>query len=357
MRAIIAFRRSQVADDLAALLARYEWDVDAPVRDATSMPPIHAFQAQATALRLQQTVENELARAPVDALSEDDRRDLAAAHEAQQEATVAQERVLAQEQGILTRRYPDQVHMDGAYHLGNEPASLQQLAAGEARAILDQIAAEDRVFADLTFQYPIYDRQTQTWGTVHFETGKRHVIIRLRNGQSEKLKAASSRLVHDLIRGDRTSPTRTKIRHGLELAYGRLRAVWMEPVDGSLPLEFDQIKVLEANSAREAFTGAVLMERSLWSVLRERRGDLRVAGVFLLLGSICLLMTSPLIFDFDSHLHFLSAKTWHNGWYAWVAGNAGRIATAFSVAIFLPIAQVLLYWREVRRRPIINWSA
>jgi hypothetical protein len=118
-------------------------------------------------------------------------------------------------------------------------------------------------------------------------------------------------------------------------------------------IAFARIKVLEPGRSVEAFSGTVIPEKSLASVIHQRRSDLILAGVFLILGVTLSLLSSPMVLNFDYRTH---VPHWINGWLAWGSGNMSRIGSAFFVAVFLPIIQILLYWRAVRRKPSIDWN-
>jgi hypothetical protein len=117
---------------------------------------------------------------------------------------------------------------------------------------------------------------------------------------------------------------------------------------------FLRIRVLEANSAIEAYSGDVQPARGFRWTLQQRRNDIRVAIVFLVLGFFVLLLESPLALNLDARLHDLTH--WTNGWLSWYVGNVQRMGSALFVAIFLPVIQVFLFWRATKSQPSINWS-
>jgi hypothetical protein len=120
------------------------------------------------------------------------------------------------------------------------------------------------------------------------------------------------------------------------------------------PYSFSRIRVLEANSYLEAYSGEVEPERGFRWTVRQRRTDIRVAVVFLLLGFSVLFAESPVVFNLDLRLHDLSH--WTNGWLGWTVGNVQQMGSALFVAVFLPVIQVFLFWRAAEHQPYINWS-
>ena len=237
--------------------------------------------------------------------------------------------------------------------LGSAPP-LFSLAADEAREIIFHISRPDKKLARITFQYPIFDRQTQTFGTVHYEPDKHHIVIRLKNSHSEKLKLATERLAGDLIRGKIEGRRSIRIMNAIRALAGAVLTAWFRMPDrhrGKIALA--RIKVLEPGNPVEAFSGTVIPEKSLASVVHERRSDVVLAGVFLSLGLAISLLSSPILLNFDYQTH---TEHWINGWVPWFSGNMSRIGSAFFVAVFLPIIQILLHWRAVRRKPSIDWN-
>ena len=265
---------------------------------------------------------------------------------------------LIEEIGTLTRQtraYSRDGSSDNgqASVLGSAPP-LFSLAADEAREIIFHISRYDKQLAKITFQYPIFDRQTQTFGTVHYEPDKHHIVIRLKNSHSEKLKLATERLAGDLIRGKIEGRRSIRIMNAIRALAGAVLTAWFRMPDRHRGrIAFARIKVLEPGRSVEAFSGSVIPERSLASVVHERRGDVILAGVFLTLGLAISLVSSPIMLNFDYQTH---TEHWINGWLAWGSGNMSRIGSAFFVAVFLPIIQILLHWRAVRRKPSIDWS-
>jgi hypothetical protein len=355
-------------------LERYDWtiDLEIPSRsdrarnaddatspDATSAEPTPASRreywlalireitpstvvsAQESAVRSQQEAEERLSREGSAAAL--------AVLELQHKATEAQEAavIAGTERLIEADQQLPGGSAAGTFH------SIPELAAVEAAEILEHVAPTDRELARITFQYPIFDRQTQTFGTVHYEPDMHHTIIRLKNEQSEKLKAATQRLVEDLIIAGREVSRSVRALNAIRAAGRFLLRAWFRPAHRQRrQIAFGRIRVLEPRSANEAFSGEVVSERSLESVIRERRGDLIVAAVFLSLGVVVFLLSSPLVWNFDYKTH---TQQWSDGWLPWIAGNLSRVGSAFFVGVFLPIIQIWLYWRNVRRKPSIEW--
>lgn len=360
MRAIIAFEVENGPGAVEEVLRQQGWTLELPEGDSwrtliARLPPVGAWDSQWTAWRLQTQVEHELARAEGQDLDPATLDDVRRARTAQNVASEAQRAAIEEQKVVLDRLAPDFLARGVSRDNNGEPKDLRALAASESELILGQIAAEDRDYALLTFQHPIYDRRTQTWGTVHYEPDhqQRHIVIRLRNSHSERLKRATQRLVAHLL-GDVEDESRAaRVRRLSSEIRALAHWLWYRKLRSD-PMEFEPIKVLEPGSPREAFYGSVVSERTLGSVVRERRGDLFIAGIFGALGVASLLLESPLILDYDKRVHDLTI--WHSGWLAWMAGNVGRLGTSLFVASFLPVIQVLLAWREVRRRPAVVWD-
>jgi hypothetical protein len=357
MRSVVPFETERDSSSIDETLSTYDWMIDAGITSPEERRAFWLLQiedaaphavllAQEAAWKSQQDAERELERSFGG--------EATIVLEKQHEATEAQAAAMVAERQIIVSTDGDGP-AGSPRGVGPVPVRLVQLAAREAGEILHQVAEDDKELALITFQYPIFDRQTQTFGTVHYESDKHHTTIRLKNTHSEKLKIATQRLVEDVVRG--RVPDRRSVRvWSATKAVGQslLRAWFRSPHRYRRPVVFARVKVLEPRSSNEAFSGIVVAERSLAAVLRERRGDLIVAGVFLVLGVTASLLSSPWVWDFDRRLQTLTI--WRDGWLAWAAGNMSRIGSAFFVGVFLPIIQVWLYWRSVRRKPSIEWN-
>jgi hypothetical protein len=358
MRSIIPFEVDKAATVVDRILDNFDWTMPDQPEQATDfdwqdavrqVPSRGALHAQEKALREQYTAERELERLNLSKLPS---QEVEQVRSAQHTAIAAQEVAIDREHGLLTMKTIPE-NSDGQKRAVMKLSEFQLLAATEARKILDIVAEEDKEYANLTFRYPIFDRRTQTWGTVHYEPTKHHAVIRLRNSHSEKLKIATQHLVEHLVLGDRQvrHHSRAAVMAGLakQMANYLWYQGWKRPAK---PITFEHIKVLEAGTSNEAFTGAVVAEKSLISVLRERSDDLKVAGVFLFLGLTTLALSSPWLFNFD---YRLKLQSWQDGWLSWFSGNLTRLGSALFVGVFLPLIQVWLYWRAVRRKPSIVW--
>jgi hypothetical protein len=194
----------------------------------------------------------------------------------------------------------------------------------------------------------------ETWGTVHYEPGQRHVVIRLRNSNSEKLKTASEHLVKSFLSEVRPKEKTLRFKIFFDKLRGLVQSALYRIPKQDSPFTFSRIRVLEANSAIEAYSGDVQPARGFRWTLQQRRTDIKVAIVFLVLGFFVLLMESPWVFNLDARLHDLSH--WTDGWLSWYVGNIQRMGSALFVAIFLPVIQVFLFWRATKSQPYINWS-
>lgn len=317
-----------------------------------NMPPEHPRKAAQDASRLQHLAAAELDE--LDQLDELNSSKFRKFSEQQHKAAVAQDDALLAERTELAIN-ANSGKKDNFLQLDGKRLSRFQLtAAREARLILDQIWDEDRSYALVAFKYPIFERESETWGTVHYERGQRHVVIRLRNSNSEKLKAASEHLVRSFLTEVHPKQKILRIRIFFD-GLGRLaQSVFYRVPRQESPYTFSRIRVLEANSSIEAYSGGIQPERGFRWTVQQRRTDIRVAVVFLLLGISVLLMESPLIFNLDERLHNLTH--WTNGWLSWFAGNMQRVGSALFVAVFLPVIQIFLFWRATKNQPYIHWS-
>jgi hypothetical protein len=311
----------------------------------TNMPPEHPRKVARDASRLQHLAETELEQFGNSDTSINFRTQQRDAADAQDSALLTERIELA----INANSEEDSLILDG-----KKISAFQFNAAREARLILDQIWDDDRAYALVAFKYPIFERESETWGTVHYERGQRHVVIRLRNSNSERLKAASEHLVKSFL--TEIHPKQKVLR--IRVLFTRLgnisQAVFYRVSKQDRPYTFSRIRVLEANSSIEAYSGEVQPERGFRWTLQQRRTDIRVAIVFLLLGISVLLIETPLIFNLDEKLHNLTH--WTNGWLSWFAGNVQRMGSALFVAVFLPVIQIFLFWRATKSQPYINWS-
>jgi hypothetical protein len=375
MRSVIPFETERAAASIDETLDEHDWLIDNGLPDGPSEPlsdaegversnhvratkaairthwlsliedvaPYSVLSAQEAALRSQQYAEEQLAEHP----GEGSQAVLQKQHSA---TAVQKEAFLAEEESLLHQGDGNSSRPGFDAALGLD---ISHLAAREAGEILKHVADTDKELAIITFQYPIFDRQTQTFGTVHYEPDMHHTTVRLKNEQSEKLKVATQRLVEGVVIGKPDVRRSARILNAARKAGRAITRLWFRSGHRYRRLiVFGRIRVLEPGSSNEAFSGTVVAERSLDSVIRERRGDLTIAGVFLFLGLTVSILSSPWIWDFDLRLH---NGTWSDGWLAWVAGNLSRIGSAFFVGAFLPVIQIWLYWRSVRRKPSVEW--
>jgi hypothetical protein len=359
MRSITSFQFEESADTVDRVLRSFEWSIADQSTELTSaqwQEAVEQAEPEVALDALQRVVRQQRAATrQLEHLTDADPEEGAEVVRAQRVATEAELRAIRQDQQYIARRAAETMVNGGRGTAQVVLDDFQRIAIREARYIFDQIAEEDQRYAILTFRYPIFDRTTQTWGTVHYEGGHRRAVIRLRNSQPERLRRATKRLVEDLIAGDPRARNRPRLI-GLWYVVRELgRAVWYKRSRRRSRIVFEHVRVLESRSSREAFTGEVATERTLQSVLHERRGDLNVAAFFFFIGLATLLVSSPLVLNLDYVLHQNTA--WKDGWLAWFAGNLSRLGSAFAVAVFLPIIQVWLHWRAVKRRPSIIWSA
>jgi hypothetical protein len=315
----------------------------------SNMAPEHPRKMARDASRLQHLVEAELKQ-----LQEDDPSRAPNFTIQQHEAASTQDTALLTERIELAIN-GNSGEEDTFIRLdGKKLTKFQLSAAREARLILDQIWEEEQEYAVVAFKYPIFERESETWGTVHYEPGQRRVVIRLRNSNSEKLKSASEHLVKSFLtelHPKERIPRISILFHGL----GSLaETVFYKQSKQDRPYTFSRIRVLEANSPLEAYSGEVQPERGFRWTLQQRRNDIRVAVVFLLLGISVLIMESPWAFNVDVRLHNLTR--WTDGWLSWFVGNVQRMGSALFVAVFLPVIQIFLFWRATKSQPYIYWS-
>jgi hypothetical protein len=314
-------------------------------RLVNNMSPVHPEKAVQEASRLTHLAEEELEKSsPTSA-----RRFSARQHE----AVVNQAGTLLTEQ-IKTQAIANGQEDNRLSFEGKKLSEFQSTAARQARLIIDQISEEDQPYALIAFMYPIFERETETWGTVHYESLQRHVVIRLRNPNSEKLKTASEHLVKSFLSELRPKEKTLRFKIFFEKLGGLVQTTLYRIPKQDGPFTFLRIRVLEANSTMEAYSGDVQPARGFRWTLKQRKTDIGVAVVFLILGFSVLLLESPLALNLDTRLHSLTH--WTDGWLSWYAGNIQRMGSALFVAIFLPVIQVFLFWRATKSKPYINWS-
>jgi hypothetical protein len=363
---VIPFETDAEAAKIDAILGEYEWMIpgapDDPVQRREfwlqkideALPEVETkLEEWARARREAESVflEGELAEAEAVSARQKQARELQAkAIEADRAADLA-----FREVQLAGRSHGNGHGKAGSNgHRPSSEATLVILAAREAKEILRQIADDDQELARINFQYPIYDRRTQSFGTVHYELKTHESVIRLRNSHSEKLKIATGRLVEDLVRGKSRAYHSVRIVNVAISGWHMLKKLWFRSERRHRrPIAFSRIRVLEQNKSNEAFSGTVIPERTFASVARERKSDITVASVLLFLAMLVLFLSSPWAFNLDFKQHH---ETWTNGWLAWGAGNASRIGSAFFVGIFLPLIQVFLHWRNVRRKASVSWN-
>jgi hypothetical protein len=371
MRAVIPFETEAKSSSLDEILAECDWMIDDPPSEPDARREF--WRKEINKVRPEEVVDrHEAAFADEIALERDQLAVLfvgsGGTPDRQPRATGAEEPLIGAERAFRTRlreRPSDNGHGSSADNdtessvdnstglLTDSDETLISLAADEAREILFHVAPADQQLARINFQYPIFDRHTQTFGSVHYEPDKHNTIIRLKNTQSEKLKIATERLVADLLRGKVESRRSVRAMNVLKAFGASFFTVWFRsPHRHRRLIAFSRIRVLEPRKSVEAFSGIVVAERSLGSVLRERRVDTILAAVFLTLGVTILILSSPEVLNLDFRMH---SETWINGWLAWGSGNMSRIGSAFFVAVFLPIIQIVLHWRAVRRKSCVSW--
>jgi len=361
MRSVIPFDIEAGPKKIDEILSEYDWMIGGSpagaherrefwLKEISKVPPHAILDKQEAAFHEQLAAEIELLTEHLPD-SEEIINKQRSAIQAQESAIAAERRLMV---GLTEKQSGN-----GRTPRSRPGDTLVSLAAGEAREILLHVSPHDRSIANITFQYPVFDRRTQTFGTVHYELDKdnvavHHVVIRLKNSQSEKLKVATQRLVADLNLGTVESRRSIRLLNALRALNISFLRLWYRSAHHSRRrIRFARIKVLEPGQSTEAFSGRVTAERSLASVIRERRSDIVVAGVFLTLGITTSILSSPMVYNFDYLTH---AEKWTDGWLAWGAGNLSRIGSAFFVGVFVPLIQILLHWQSVRRKPSVSWN-
>ncbi len=193
--------------------------------------------------------------------------------------------------------------------------------------ILSHVASEDVVMVRETYQYTIYDDTTKSWGIIS-APARRLINFRLRNPDSDRLKAACEKLVTDL-QGSNMSRKR-----------------------GDIDISFtfvSKIEVLEPNSMDHAYSGEVLPARRIAYVLRKKRPEFWVGVLAGLSALIFLVLTIPPIAQ-------LAYGSLSQDWIKFTNGFFDRLATSAIVTATVSILNVILYWIDLRRKPIIIWN-
>lgn len=360
MRSVIPIETVATASEIDEILAKHDWMLDIDGIDngqdrsnswkqrVAAATPQRIVHDQEAALTSQLAASNEMKHEVLvdSGQVQNALRQQELAIDAQSRAITAELQALSMDHTSGNSRHP--------YGQPFIASTLADKAAREANEIMAIIAAEDLEIAWIEFQYPIFDRQTQTFGTVHYEVSKHFITIRLKNPQPEKLKMATERIIYSLIEGETEPSTKVRLAHVATRFRSLLRAVWYRDSHRRRdPIAFGRIRVLEQGNSNEAFSGVVRPEQTLESVIRERRGDLLIASTFLFLALLIFILSSPWVWNLDYATH---AERWTNGWLAWFAGNLSRIGSALMVGVFLPVISVWLAWRHVRRKPIVNWN-
>lgn len=194
------------------------------------------------------------------------------------------------------------------------------------KEILAHVTEGDRDIAETTHLYTIYDAETRSWGIVSNPT-KGMFTFRIKNPVSDRLKAATEKLVYDL--------------QGIQKQRSRR--------DGT---NFDfhpTIEVLEPNSQNRAYSGEVIPSNKLGYAIRERKIEATVGLIAALAAIFFSLLTIPSI---RSPI-FLRLEP---EWYTWLSGFLERLATSAIVVATISWLHLLLHWLSLRRRGLIRWS-
>jgi hypothetical protein len=187
--------------------------------------------------------------------------------------------------------------------------------------ILGHVAEDDLTLVRETLLFAIYDEETKTWGIVN--NPSEHVItFRLKNSISERLKAASEKLVEQI---------QFSHNHGQLFKFS------------------PRIDVLEPNSDNHAFSGEVLPIKRFLLAITERKTEALVGAFAFVVAACLLILTSPIVSEY-----ILPAA--NSRWRPWIAGNLERSTTAALIAGTLLWFEVLLHWFDIRRRSIVRWS-
>jgi hypothetical protein len=193
--------------------------------------------------------------------------------------------------------------------------------------ILSHVAVEDLIITERTYLYTIYDEATKSWGIVNNPT-KHGITFRIKNPDSDKLKAACERLVKNL------QEISNEKRHG----------------DGNIFFEFISfIEVLEPNSINHAYSGEILPPNRSNLAIQTKRSEFIVGIGAGILALFLLIVTMPPIEN-------VITSGWSVEWYTYVKGFSDRLATSAIVTSTVSILTVLLYYFDIRRKSIIKWQ-
>ncbi|HXJ11042.1 MAG TPA: hypothetical protein VNH19_02125 [Candidatus Limnocylindrales bacterium] len=188
------------------------------------------------------------------------------------------------------------------------------------------MAQDHKPLLEKTFTCTIYDEETKTWGIVN-QPQSQNITFRLKNQSSDKLKAATEKLIRQLQTARRT--------HGPD----------SRPAFSFQP----RVEVFEANSEDHAFYGEILKPRSFRQAVKEREQEARI-GLFAGIGAaILLLLTSPPV---ATHV----VGDVNLPWGRWASGNYERFATAALVTTTVSWLEVIMHWLFTLRQPIILWK-
>ncbi len=201
-----------------------------------------------------------------------------------------------------------------------------ELVEERKRDILNQVKEGDRDIAEGTHLYTIYDAETRSWGIISNPT-KRTITFRLKNPVSDRLKAATEKLIYDFqVLGENNRKP-----------------------DGMLFEFFPTVEVLEPNSQNHAFSGVIIPAGTLKYAIDKRTIEAAAGLIAALFAAMFSLLTIPsarsLLFN------WLSPE-----WFTWLSGFLERLATSAIVVATISWLNLLLYWLDLRQRGVVRWS-
>lgn len=204
-------------------------------------------------------------------------------------------------------------------------ADDRELETRKAEILLN-VADDDRNLVEKTFFCTIYDEDSKTWGIVNNPTSHAFTF-RLKNPISDRLKAATEKLVADL----------SGVTSGGKAA-------------GNGPFEFhNPIVVLEPTSQHHAFVGEVLPAKGLILAMKEKKRETYVGGLTIFLTVVFMILSLPWT---TQHLFGQFSQSFQD----WIAGNLSRFSTAALVTATISWFEVILYWFQERRHSAVRWT-
>ncbi len=190
-----------------------------------------------------------------------------------------------------------------------------------------------------TVECVIFDRTTETWGTVTVETTG-ILTFRLKNPDADKLRRATERLVEEI---DNYS-----VVHGNHL---------------KLP---EHVQILQANVTHLAFNGTIVLFRkgTFRFALKEKQTEVRIVQFALAILFLLLVATFPYVKKTVAEV-FSNLSQVNGPLFAeWVFGNLDRLTTSMLTTIVVAALGIAFYYSSLRQQvrnrsgkaTKINWN-